>query len=678
MRLFGIDLENATGAVVDNLGIVSVNVKSCGERERRRTGAAELGHRGADLVMIMIGANEAQWLGPGDQDTKHYQAHYEKVLAPIRKARPDAACLVVSPTDQAEAKDGGYVSRPVMPLLVDAQRKAAHAQGCAFFSTYDWMGGKGSAAKWFRKGLVGSDFQHLTQQGREQDGRRGVRRADERLPAVCGSLASRSSRSLALLGCGSGCDGERAQEQVEAPQVRDDGHAGRCGRRRGAVPDGAVVSRTPGFLDAPAGTLDTCSRRSPRRSAATRPARVAVAVLRRLAHRWRLDDLAAARDARSARFGDAGRGLVAAGRPPARHYYQRDVRYGASGTWKAAVGGHRGDNEPFGIVGLRVFGERKGAQLWVETCRDCQVGRKRRAVRDPLLRGARPRPAALSRRRRCVAADRDEDRPIEPPHPARQVIAVPDGPHKLTLEHGGGGVLDLFGVVMERLRPGVIVDSLGVVGRRLGSLRLVGLVDHRRAAGDARSAARGAAVRHERGRRPRSRSRGDGALLRRDDPADPRGGADGIDPDPRAARHGRARGRQGVRADEGRSPTAGVIPECEWRTPSVLGEIISVEHAAAVRNNVAFFDTFAAMGGADHMHAWVIAEPKIAYKDHVHFTDLGYQRWADALSGAILGDYARWRTAQHLPPTTPITIAPPAARRATLRCPDRSLLSPAR
>lgn len=164
VRTFGIALENASGAVVDNLGIVSVNVKSFANHNAASF-AGGLAHRGADLIMIMIGANEAQWLGPGDRDTKLYQQNYEKVLGPIRKARPDASCLVVSPTDQAEAKDGGYPSRPVMPLLVDAQRKAAHASGCAFFSTYDWMGGKGSAAKWFRKGYVGTDFQHLSHKG---------------------------------------------------------------------------------------------------------------------------------------------------------------------------------------------------------------------------------------------------------------------------------------------------------------------------------------------------------------------------------------------------------------------------------------------------------------------------------------------------------------------------------
>jgi lysophospholipase L1-like esterase len=163
-KLFGIDLENDHGAVVDNLGIVSVNVKSFNNADQTAW-IAQLAHRNADLVMIMIGANEAQWLGPNDKDTKDYATNYGKVLASIRKGRPDGACLVVSPTDQAEAKDGAYPSRPVMPPLVAAQKQAAQAAGCAFFSTYDWMGGKGSASKWFAKGLVGSDFQHLSKKG---------------------------------------------------------------------------------------------------------------------------------------------------------------------------------------------------------------------------------------------------------------------------------------------------------------------------------------------------------------------------------------------------------------------------------------------------------------------------------------------------------------------------------
>lgn len=167
VRLFGVSLENKSGIVVDNLGVVSVNLKSF-DANKPEHFQAELAHRAADLVMIMIGANEAQWLGPNDRDTKDYADKFGKLLAQIRKARPDGSCLVVSPTDQAEMKDGAYISRPVMPLLIRAQRAAAVTAGCAFYSTYEWMGGPGSAAKWFRRGYVGTDFQHLSRLGSDR------------------------------------------------------------------------------------------------------------------------------------------------------------------------------------------------------------------------------------------------------------------------------------------------------------------------------------------------------------------------------------------------------------------------------------------------------------------------------------------------------------------------------
>jgi lysophospholipase L1-like esterase len=166
VRLFGAALENPSGAVVDNLGVISVNLKSF-DANKPEHFQAELAHRGADLVMFMIGANEAEWLSPGDRDIRDYATRYGKLLAQVRAALPQASCLVVSPTDQAEAKDGSYASRPVMPSLIGAQRDAAQQAGCGFYSTYGWMGGQGSAAKWFRRGMVGSDFQHLSRKGAE-------------------------------------------------------------------------------------------------------------------------------------------------------------------------------------------------------------------------------------------------------------------------------------------------------------------------------------------------------------------------------------------------------------------------------------------------------------------------------------------------------------------------------
>jgi hypothetical protein len=455
----------------------------------------------------------------------------------------------------------------------------------------------------------------------------------------------------ALAGCGSGCDGERATKPT-APHPAEPV----TGAAVPAPEVDAGLPETIGFLDAAPGTLDGLN--------------TALAAAERGDPSGRVDillfgDSHTAGDSMTSRlrqlwqhqFGDAGRGLVAAGHPPWKHYYQRDVHYGRSGDWKAAVGGKRGDQEPFGIVGMRVFGQRKGAQLWVETCAECPAGQS--TAQFEILYYAAPDHGLLRYRVDDGAWQQlaTKTTAIEPPHPARQVVPVPDGPHKLTLEHGGGGMIDLFGVVMERARPGVIIDSLGVVGRRLGSLRSWdwSIIGEQLATRDPRLVVLQYGT-----------NEADDPDLNLDDlaryydetilrirAAAPTASILILGPPDMGVREA------GKACDRMKPSDAGVtVPECEWRTPSVLTEIISVEHAAAVRNHVAFFDTFAAMGGGDHMDGWVNADPKVAYKDRVHFTDIGYQRWADALSGALLEQYGRWREARGLPPSRPVALPP--------------------
>jgi hypothetical protein len=454
--------------------------------------------------------------------------------------------------------------------------------------------------------------------------------------------------AAALFGCHA-CDGERTQRPVKPhPPVPEPMLDGAVTASDGMVPD-APLPETHGFLDAPPGTLDqlfiglaAAERKDP-------SGRVLLlffgdshtagdSMTGRIRAMWQ------------ARFGDAGRGLVAAGKPTTHHYYQRDVLYGASGTWKSAVGGHHGDPEPFGISGIRIYGEKKGSQLWVETCPDCPAGKT--VAQFEILYYAAPDHGVLRYRVDEGAWQQlaTKTAPIEPPHPARVVVSVPEGPHKLLLEHGGAGDIDLFGVVMERLKPGVIVDSLGVVGRRLGSLRSWdwSIIGEQLATRDPRLVVLQYGTNES------------------DDPdldldalahyydetvlriraAAPTASILILGPPDVAVREA---GKQCDRMTK--KPDAGVIPECEWRTPAVLGEIIAVEHAAALRNHVAFFDTFAAMGGPDQMEGWVTGDPRVAYKDHVHFTDVGYQRWADALTGALFEHYAAWRRAAPQPGT---------------------------
>ncbi|MFT3699470.1 MAG: GDSL-type esterase/lipase family protein [Kofleriaceae bacterium] len=462
---------------------------------------------------------------------------------------------------------------------------------------------------------------------------------------------------LVVLASCSSCDGDRSKN-LHAPNVAaaKDASAGAAviDQSNGSGTE-VVPPSTIGYLDAPAGTLEGLYTGLAAADRGDANGRVAMeffgdshtagdSMTSRLRATWQT------------RFGDAGRGVVGAGKVPTRHYYQRDVHYGRQGDWHAMVGGARGDTEPFGIDGMRVTGKGKGAQLWVETCTECPSGT--RVGQFEILYYAAPEHGVVKYRvdEQPWQTLATKTTAIEPPHPGRQVIPVTDGPHKLTLEHGGGGVVDLFGVVMERPHPGVIVDSLGVVGRRLGSLRswdwsiigdqlstrdpkLVVLQYGTNEADDPDLVLEDLARYYD-------------ETILRIRAAAPTASILILGPPDMGV-------REGGKSCDHMKPNAAPIPECEWRTPSILPEIISVEHAAAARNHVAFFDTFAAMGGADHMGTWAEAEPKVAYKDRVHFTDIGYQRWADALSGALLEGYAKWRAAQNLP-ATKAAVLPPA------------------
>lgn len=165
VRLFGASLETAKGVVVDNLGIVNATAKGMARYNLADHLKGQLAHRSPDLVIVMFGTNEAEWLAPKGQGMAEHEQVFKDLLASVRAANPDGSCLVVSPLDQLDWRKDGAPPRESIPAMVDAQHRAAQAMGCAFWDTFEWMGGKGASAQWFRRGLVVKDFQHPTSEG---------------------------------------------------------------------------------------------------------------------------------------------------------------------------------------------------------------------------------------------------------------------------------------------------------------------------------------------------------------------------------------------------------------------------------------------------------------------------------------------------------------------------------
>jgi hypothetical protein len=79
----------------------------------------------------------------------------------------------MSPMDRGEKRsDGSIGTLATIPKLVEIQRLAALETGCAFFNTYQAMGGEGTMGRWYstQPRLVSADFMHPLPQGARKVG----------------------------------------------------------------------------------------------------------------------------------------------------------------------------------------------------------------------------------------------------------------------------------------------------------------------------------------------------------------------------------------------------------------------------------------------------------------------------------------------------------------------------
>ncbi|MDB4954499.1 MAG: uncharacterized protein JWO36_2068 [Myxococcales bacterium] len=168
VRLFGASFEAASGAVVDNLGVVNATAKAMHNNNLDEHLRNQLAHRASDLVVVMYGTNEAEWLHARGAGMAEHEKLFGELLATVRAGSPDSSCLVVSPLDQLDWRDENMPPRDSIPAMVAAQRRAAEANGCAFWDVYTWMGGKGASRTWHNRGFMSKDYQHPTSEGAER------------------------------------------------------------------------------------------------------------------------------------------------------------------------------------------------------------------------------------------------------------------------------------------------------------------------------------------------------------------------------------------------------------------------------------------------------------------------------------------------------------------------------
>lgn len=168
VTFYGAVLETkGPGVTWEALGVVGVGSKSFTYFNQAHI-AGQSSQRNPDLVVLMIGGNEAGYPILRQGDGSGYLPYYQTALRTLRAGAPQSSCLLISPLDQGTREEGSAPrSKPSMKNLVAVQRMAAQAEGCAFWDARAAMGGEGSIIRWsaMRPPMAWADLLHLSGAG---------------------------------------------------------------------------------------------------------------------------------------------------------------------------------------------------------------------------------------------------------------------------------------------------------------------------------------------------------------------------------------------------------------------------------------------------------------------------------------------------------------------------------
>ena len=320
------------------------------------------------------------------------------------------------------------------------------------------------------------------------------------------------------------------------------------------------------------------------------------------------------------RFGDGGHGfhLVSRGHLAYRHI---DVSHSASADWKlrevvrrqssAGLYGYGGVSAQGFPGSWARFGTSTRGPVGGSVSRFQVYYQKYRRGGDIRVRVDRGEPSMIHTRQETT-----ED--------AVETIEVPDGAHELELRFGGRGQPLIYGVVLEREGPGVVYDSLGLVGARANRL-LNYDAEHIRWQLEQRGVnlvvlGFGGNEADDRIESSEYQADFERVIDRM------RGGRDDVSCLILAPLD------QAHRNDRGRIVTLRSVPR-----------IVEAQRFAAATKGCAFFDTFHAMGGEGAMRHWYRRErPRLAMSDFRHATPAGYERIGGWLYRAMIEGFARW------------------------------------
>jgi len=316
-----------------------------------------------------------------------------------------------------------------------------------------------------------------------------------------------------------------------------------------------------------------------------------------------------------AQFGNAGHGFVLPVEPwPS--YRAADIDITSNYRRWDILRVHVGQTDPqlYGVMGVTLTTEERNAWGRIDT-------EDEPASRFELWYAQRPDGGTID-----LLVDGQLDRRLntrsDHPAAAYAVVTAEDRPHTFEIRSRGDGTITVYGATVERERPGVVVDTMGINGARAAAQLLwnpeLQAEQLRRRMPDLVVLAYGTNESGDDDQPIEEYEASVRAVVARVQAAVPGASCLLVGASDRPIVH--------------RDGTA----ETRLRT----AQVNDAQRRVARDYGCGFFDLVSFGGGDLHMMEWAAAEPAWAQSDHVHYTVRGYNRLGEVMANALVAGYS--------------------------------------
>ena len=116
------------------------------------------------LLIFQYGGNSVPYLKDSLAVTE-YAGYLKNHINWVKRKSGNSNVIFIGPSDMTTNEKGQMITYPLLPFLNKTLKQICTANGVAFWSMYDAMGGENSMKHWVDQGLAATDYTHFSPSG---------------------------------------------------------------------------------------------------------------------------------------------------------------------------------------------------------------------------------------------------------------------------------------------------------------------------------------------------------------------------------------------------------------------------------------------------------------------------------------------------------------------------------